>query len=377
MPNGPIKTCQPHIGNDRTHTQCFSRKVDRQCMANKTAATIGSDEEPGTENLLAALLFDPRRNAIVVLLETDQLRPKVWIMAQFGKPLPHDGFGCELRQHQRRSIGLGCGREDVRLCQKRHRMSSIRTVLTQRRIGSTCRSHTVDETEILENLHRPGLDALAARSAARLRVLLDQSERNPASGKVDGKCQACGPRTRDQDVCIERHWQLRESMCNIHVYEVNVESNKNVNNAHDPEILRGLHTAIIDLVDEINRPRRDDRLIEEAGIPLDRALFPLLARVWRYGPIGVVDLADRTGRDHTTISRQMTKLEELDLIERRPSAGDRRVREATVTEKGRDMVRILNAARERLANRILVDWTDEDLDQLRTLLRRFADDLMR
>lgn len=150
-----------------------------------------------------------------------------------------------------------------------------------------------------------------------------------------------------------------------------------MNNAHDPDILRGLHTAIIDLVDEINRPRRDDRLIEEAGIPLDRALFPLLSRVWRYGPIGVVDLADRTGRDHTTISRQMTKLEELGLIERRPSTADKRVREATVTEKGQDMVRILNAARERLANRILVDWTDEDLDQLRILLRRFADDLMR
>ena len=41
------------------------------------------------------------------------------------------------------------------------------------------------------------------------------------------------------------------------------------------------------------------------------------------------------------------------------------------------MVDLLNAARERLANRILVDWTDENLDQLRSLLRRFADDLMR
>ena len=150
-----------------------------------------------------------------------------------------------------------------------------------------------------------------------------------------------------------------------------------MNNAHDSEILRELHAAVIDLVDEINRPRRDDRLIEEAGIPLDRALFPLLARVWRYGPIGVVDLADRTGRDHTTISRQMSKLEELGLIARRSSTTDKRVREATVTEKGQEMVDLLNAARERLANRILVDWTGEDLDQLRSLLRRFADDLIR
>ena len=150
-----------------------------------------------------------------------------------------------------------------------------------------------------------------------------------------------------------------------------------MNNAHDSEILRELHAAVIDLVDEINRPRRDDRLIEEAGIPLDRALFPLLARVWRYGPIGVVDLADRTGRDHTTISRQMSKLGELGLIARRSSTTDKRVREATVTEKGQEMIDLLNAARERLANRILVDWAHEDLDQLKTFLRRFADDLMR
>jgi DNA-binding MarR family transcriptional regulator len=150
-----------------------------------------------------------------------------------------------------------------------------------------------------------------------------------------------------------------------------------VHNTHDPAILRGLYTAMIDVVDEINRPRRDDRLINEAGIPLDRALFPLLARIGRFGPIGVVDLADRVGRDHTTISRQMAKLEELGLIERRPSAADGRVREAIVSAKGQAMVDALNAARYRLANRILASWTDAELDTLQRLLRRFADDLMR
>lgn len=150
-----------------------------------------------------------------------------------------------------------------------------------------------------------------------------------------------------------------------------------MNSTHSREVLRGLHAALIDVVDEINRPRRDDRLIAEAGIPLDRALFPLLARIGRHGPVGVVELADRTGRDHTTISRQMTKLEELGLIERHASARDKRVREATVSRKGRDMIMLLNVARERLANRILSSWTDEELAQLGTLLRRFADDLMR
>ncbi|TCU52914.1 DNA-binding MarR family transcriptional regulator [Novosphingobium sp. PhB57] len=132
----------------------------------------------------------------------------------------------------------------------------------------------------------------------------------------------------------------------------------------------------MDVVDEINRPRRDERLIEEAGIPLDRALFPLLARIGRHGPIGVVELADRTGRDHTTVSRQMTKLEELGLIERSASARDKRIREAVVSPKGQDMISALRAARERVADRVLVSWTNDDLEQLRGLLRRFADDLM-
>ncbi|MFT9096282.1 MAG: hypothetical protein ABF459_14240 [Gluconobacter cerinus] len=77
------------------------------------------------------------------------------------------------------------------------------------------------------------------------------------------------------------------------------------------------------------------------------------------------------------MSRQMAKLESLGLIERQPSIKDRRVREAVVSTSGREMIAVLNRARERLANRILASWTDDDLDQLGKLLRRFADDLMR
>jgi DNA-binding MarR family transcriptional regulator len=149
-----------------------------------------------------------------------------------------------------------------------------------------------------------------------------------------------------------------------------------VQNTHDPEILRALHVAVIDVVDEMNRPRRDDRLIQEAAIPLDRALFPLLVRIDRYGPIGVVDLADRVGRDHTTVSRQVAKLETLGLVARTASSADKRLRMSVVTSDGAAMIVALNAARERIANRVLAAWSDVELDELRQLLRRFADDIM-
>ena len=141
--------------------------------------------------------------------------------------------------------------------------------------------------------------------------------------------------------------------------------------------VRTLHGAMVDLFTLMNRPQRDDTLIREAGISLDRALFPLLVGIERRGPIGVVDLADRVGRDHTTVSRQVTKLESLGLIERRPSETDRRINEASVTPEGRTLTDALDAARLRIAAPILSTWTDEDFGDLVRLMRRFVDDLMR
>jgi predicted transcriptional regulator len=47
----------------------------------------------------------------------------------------------------------------------------------------------------------------------------------------------------------------------------------------------------------------------------------LLVGVERFGPIAVVELADRAGRDLTTFSRQVAKLEELSLVTRHASGG--------------------------------------------------------
>src|SRR5690348_15051067 len=101
--------------------------------------------------------------------------------------------------------------------------------------------------------------------------------------------------------------------------------------------IRALHGALLDIVSAMNRPQRDEAMIREAGIPLDRALFPLLVGIERVGPIGVVELADRAGRDYTTVSRQVAKLESLGLVARRESERDRRVREAVITPKGKAM----------------------------------------
>ncbi|MCB8822816.1 MarR family winged helix-turn-helix transcriptional regulator [Microvirga rosea] len=150
-------------------------------------------------------------------------------------------------------------------------------------------------------------------------------------------------------------------------------STNKVQNTHISAQIRTLHGALIDIVSVMNRPDRDEALIQAAGIRLDRALFPLLIGIERRGPIGVVELADGVGRDYTTVSRQVAKLESLGLVERRGSAADRRVREAVVTQTGKAMTDLIDAARDKMGRAIFETWDRHDIDELVRLMRKFAD----
>ena len=150
-------------------------------------------------------------------------------------------------------------------------------------------------------------------------------------------------------------------------------SRKNVQNTHISAQLRALHAAVLDIVLVMNQPQRDEVMIREAGIALDRALFPLLVCVERFGPVGVVDLADRVGRDYTTVSRQVAKLESLGLVLRRDNAEDRRVREAVIAPKGKAMTDRIDAARDRIGRATFERWDVAEIDELVRLMRKFAD----
>lgn len=151
-------------------------------------------------------------------------------------------------------------------------------------------------------------------------------------------------------------------------------SRKNVKNTHiESRLLRQLHGALMDIVSVMNRPQRDEQMVREAGIALDRALFPLLVGIERVGPIGIVELADRAGRDYTTVSRQVAKLDSLGLVERRASDADARVRLASITPKGKAMTDALDAARDKMARAVFASWDKEDFDNLVRLMRRLAD----
>lgn len=79
----------------------------------------------------------------------------------------------------------------------------------------------------------------------------------------------------------------------------------------------------------------------------ERALLRLLVRIDRRGPIGVV------GRDCTTVSRQVTHLDEPGLV---------------VREKADAVDRM----REELVGELMADWTNAKRRDLAHLLKRMA-----
>lgn len=139
---------------------------------------------------------------------------------------------------------------------------------------------------------------------------------------------------------------------------------------HRPE--NSLGPAISEMTSFINDPRHDRHLMVEAGLTFDPVFMPLLVRLGALGEAGVVELAGQLGRDHSTISRQMTKLETAGLLVRLASQSDGRMRTARLSTQGLAAFTDLGEARLRLLDRVLVDWADSDREALGRLLLRFA-----
>lgn len=157
-------------------------------------------------------------------------------------------------------------------------------------------------------------------------------------------------------------------MCIIHGYGACAKKECIIHGMENP-----LHEALLDLVGVFNRPQPDHMLLQRANVTLDRALFPLLVRIGMRGPIGVVELAELVGRDHSTVSRQVAKLEELDLVVRSPSKLDQRIKETVVTKAGGRMVEQIGAARNKIFEEALADWSAKDRAELTRLVRKLAD----
>ncbi|HEY0293957.1 MAG TPA: MarR family transcriptional regulator [Bordetella sp.] len=139
--------------------------------------------------------------------------------------------------------------------------------------------------------------------------------------------------------------------------------------------VEAIASALIELTGCLNSPRQDEVLLSVAGVSLDRALFPLLVRLHAAGTTGVAQLAEQVGRDPSTVSRQLAKLEQLGFVCRPAGQNDKRVRAASVTGVGvRTLARITDA-RRKLLGELIKDWSAEERRIFPDLVQRLANSM--
>lgn len=103
---------------------------------------------------------------------------------------------------------------------------------------------------------------------------------------------------------------------------------------------------------------------------LDPASYSLLLMVDDAGWLRGMDLADRTGLDKSTVSRQIATLVQLNLLERVPDPDDGRARRIQLSESGRTRLSEVRSQRRKHLHDEFASWSTPDLEDLARLLSR-------
>ncbi len=107
---------------------------------------------------------------------------------------------------------------------------------------------------------------------------------------------------------------------------------------------------------------------------VDPMAYPLLYHLKRR-PMRVSALAEAVHVDVSTVSRQVSTLVDLGLVERGPDPDDGRAQALSVTGEGESLLLAIREGRERWLRHLLTDWADEDVLAFAHHLARFASDL--
>jgi DNA-binding MarR family transcriptional regulator len=122
-------------------------------------------------------------------------------------------------------------------------------------------------------------------------------------------------------------------------------------------------------------PRLHEWLTAATGLTLDHSSTQLVRRLADSGPMRLSEAALQMCLDLSTVSRLVTHLETMGLVERRQDDLDRRASLLSLTASGRSVAARVSEGRRRLFTEILSDWDERDVRRFAALIGRFADQL--
>ncbi|NDY55685.1 MarR family transcriptional regulator [Desulfovibrio sulfodismutans] len=112
------------------------------------------------------------------------------------------------------------------------------------------------------------------------------------------------------------------------------------------------------------------RVFMEHGLDVTPEQWGILLCLWRAEGLSQSELADRTVKDRTTITRILDLLEKKGLAERRKDASDRRTFRIHLTEAGRQARQELFPLVQGFAGKIYADLHEAEFSALQTIMAK-------
>ena len=123
-----------------------------------------------------------------------------------------------------------------------------------------------------------------------------------------------------------------------------------------------------------------DMVVEDraakAGISLSKLQFVFLKIIANNNGKPQCNLAELTGRDKTTYTRNIRTLERKNLVERKVSKEDKRVKEVYITPTGKKYLEIAGPVISEIIDELESDITDEERTQFLNTLGKLKNKLL-
>ena len=109
---------------------------------------------------------------------------------------------------------------------------------------------------------------------------------------------------------------------------------------------------------------------------LDKGALIVLYTLHAHGTARPSETASACQLDQSTLSRHLKALEDDGLVTRSPDQHDKRAQIASITDAGTAFMEEVQAARIDRLGEALADWSDDEREQLATVMDRLADSLV-
>ncbi|MET9126754.1 MULTISPECIES: MarR family winged helix-turn-helix transcriptional regulator [unclassified Streptomyces] len=110
---------------------------------------------------------------------------------------------------------------------------------------------------------------------------------------------------------------------------------------------------------------------------LDRSAYVLLSRIQAQGPMSIGEFSEAFGLDASTLNRQTAAMVRAGVVERMPDPEGGMARKFSITAEGERRLDIHRTENLEGLEKVMTDWTAEDVAEFAAYLSRFNRDIER